>query len=137
MIERSLLNFGAAQKEHRDWFRSTAAQFALYESEEVQAVANERIFGRDTASLTCRIIAEMALCTSPFGVGSACTTTDLDFLIAEVSTLLECASQRDGLHHGLMTGQLIMYPNGSFGFEASVAEAAASLAEGALDARIA
>ena len=127
VIERSLLNFGAAQKEHRDWFRSTAAQFALYDSEQVQAVANERVFRRDTASLACRIIAEMALCTSPYGVGSACTKTDLDFLIAEVSTLLECANQRDGLYHGLMTGQLVMYPNGSFGFEASVAEAAGLL----------
>ena len=127
VIERSLLNFGAAQKEHRDWFRSTAAQFALYDREQVQAVANERVFRRDTASLACRIIAEMALCTSPYGVGSACTKMDLDFLIAEVSTLLECASQRDGLYHGLMTGQPIMYPNGSFGFEASVAEAAGLL----------
>ena len=127
VIERSLLNFEAAQKEHRDWFRSTAAQFALYDSEQVQAVANERVFRRDSASLACRIIAEMALCTSPYGVGSGCTKTDLDFLIAEVSTLLECANQRDGWYHGLMTGQLVMYPNGSFGFEASVAEAAGLL----------
>ena len=47
----------------------------------------------------------------------------MDFLIAEVSTLLEYAGQRDGLHYGLVTGQPIMYANGSFGFEASTVEA--------------
>ena len=89
----------------------------------MRAVANERVFRRDTASLACRVIAEMALCTSPYGTGSACTWTDLDFLIAEVSMLLECAGRRDALRYGLMTGQPIMYANGSFGFEAPTVEA--------------
>ena len=31
VIERSLLNFVASQKEHRNWLRSTAAAFALYD----------------------------------------------------------------------------------------------------------
>ena len=127
VIERSLLNFVAARKEHRDWLRSIGAQFALYDGAQVLAIANERVSHRDTASLACRIIAEMALCTSPYGVGSACTGTDLDFLIAEVSTLLECAHQRDGWRYGLVTEKPIMYANGSFGFEASTIEAAGLL----------
>ena len=127
VIECSLTNFLAAQKEHRDWLRSTGAQLALYHSSQVMAVAQERVFRRDAASLACRVIAEMALCTSPYGSGRACTKTDLDFLIAEVSTLLECAVWRDGLHYGLVTGQPVMYANGSFGFEKSKAEAAGPL----------
>ena len=65
VIERSLLNFVASQKEHRDWLRSTPAQFALYDRVQLQSVATERVSRRDIASLACRVIAEMALCTSP------------------------------------------------------------------------
>ena len=123
VIERSLLNYVAARKEHRDWLRSTAAQLALYDHERVKAAANERVSRRDTVTLACRVIAEMALCTSPYGTGSPCTGTDLDFLVAEVSTLLECAGQSDALHYGLGTRPPVMHPNGSFGFDTSAAEA--------------
>ena len=123
VIERSLLNFVAAQKEHRDWLRSTAAQLALYDGERVNAVATARVLRRDAAGLACRVTAEMALSTSPYGVGAACTASDLDFLIAEVSTLLECAAQRDALRSGLVTGQPAVYANGSFNFEAPTAAA--------------
>ena len=123
VIERSLLNFVAVQKDHRDWHRTAAAQLALYDNAEVLAAANERGLRRDTAGLACRVIAEMALCTSPYRVGSVCTGTDLDFLIGEVATLLECASQSDALRYGLAARQPIMYPNGSFGFDPSTAQA--------------
>ena len=123
VIERSLLNYVAAQKEHRDWLRSMSAQFALYDHEQVNAAANERVSRRDIAALACRVIAEMALCTSPYGAGSPCTETDLDFLVAEVTTLLECAGQSDALRYGLATHPPVMHPNGSFGFDASATEA--------------
>lgn len=100
-----------------------AAQLALYDHAQVKAAANERVFRRDTAGLVCRVIAEMALGTSPYGAGSPCTGTDLDFLVAEVSTLLECAGHSDALHYGLAARPPVMHPNGSFGFDASVAEA--------------
>lgn len=127
VVERSLLNFVTLQKEHRDWFRTAAAQLALYDNAEVLAAANERAFRRDTAGLACRVIAEMALCTSPYRAGSVCTGTDLDFLIAEVSTLLDCANQSDALRYGLATQQPIMYPNGSFAFDPSSTQAIGSL----------
>lgn len=123
VIERSLLNYVAARKEHRDWLRSTAAQLALYDRARVTEVAKERVLRRDTAGLACRIIAEMALCTSPYGTGSRCSGTDLDFLVAEVATLLECAGQSDALHHGLATNPPVVHPNGSFGFDKSGAAA--------------
>ena len=110
VIERSLLNYVAVRKEHRDWLRATAARFALYDAGKVMAASNERVVRRDSAGLACRVIAEMALCTSPHGSGSACTGTDLDFLIAEVSTLMECASQSDALRYGLAARPPIMLP---------------------------
>ena len=123
VIERSLLNYVAARKEHRDWLRSMAAQLALHDHEEVTAATNERVARRDTAGLACRVIAEMALCTSPYRTGSPCAATDLDFLVGEVSTLLECAGQRDALQYGLAARPPVMQPNGSFGFDASAGEA--------------
>ena len=127
VVERSLLNFVTIQKERRDWLRSASAQLALYDNANVLGVANERAFRRDTAGLACRIIAEMALCTSPYRASSACTGADLDFLIAEVTTLLDCANQSDALRYGLATQQLIMYPNGSFDFDPSSTQAIGSL----------
>ena len=122
VIERALLNYVAARKEHRDWLRSTAVGLALYDTAQVMAAANERVFRRDSAGLACRVIAEMALCTSPYGSGSACTGTDLDFLISQVSTLVECASQSDALRYGLPARPPVMLPNGSFGFDGSAAQ---------------
>lgn len=127
VVECSLLNFVTIQKERRDWLRSSSAQLALYDNAELLRVANERAFRRDTAGLACRIIAEMALCTSPYRAGSACTGADLDFLIAEVATLLDCANQSDALRYGLATQQPIMYPNGSFDFDLSSTQAIGSL----------
>ena len=122
VIERSLLNYAAARKEHRDWLRSMAAQFALFDNAQVMDAANRRVLLRDSAGLASRIIAEMALCTSPYGSGSPCTGTDLDFLLAEVSTIVECASQSDALRYGLATRPPVLLPNGSIGFDRSAAQ---------------
>ena len=123
VIKRSLLNYVAVRKEHRDSLRSMAAQLSLHDQEEVTAAEKERVQRRDTTGLACRVIAEMALCTSPHRTGSSCDATDLDFLVGEVSTLIECAGQRDALQYGLADRPPMMQPNGSFGFDASAAEA--------------
>ena len=123
VIQRSLLNYVAARKEHRDSLRSTAARLLLYDAAHVMAASNERVLERDRAGLACRVITEMALCTSPYGSGSACTGTDLAYLVAEVWTLVECASHSDGLRYGLATRPPVVHPNGSFGFDASAEQA--------------
>ena len=120
VIEQSLRNFMATQKDRRDWYRSADAKLALFDRVEVLQVTIRRDTQRDVASLACRVIAEMALCTSPYQDGVACTGIDLDFLIAEVATLLECAAQSDASRYGLVARPPIIYANGSFGFEASI-----------------
>ena len=127
VVERSLLNYVAARKEHRDWMRSMAARLAVYDNPAVMVAATEDVLRRDVAGLACRVIAEMAVCTSPYGSGSACADTDLDFLVAEVSTILECANQSDALHYGVATRPPVILPNGSFGFDATVAQATGPL----------
>ena len=127
VIQQSLLNYVAARKEHRDWMRSMKAQLALFGANQTIEAANERVFLRDSAGLACRVIAEMALCTAPYGGGSTCTKVDLDFLIAEISTLVECASQSDALHYGLARRPPTVNANGSFDFDASATQATAQL----------
>ena len=127
VVERSLLNYVAARKEHRDWLRSMAARLAVYDNPLVMVAATEGVLCRDVAGLACRVIAEMAVCTSPYGSGSVCADTDIDSLVAEVSTILECANQSDALHYGVATRPPVILPNGSFGFDASVAQATGPL----------
>lgn len=127
VIQQALLNYVAVCKEHRDWMRSMEAQLALFGADQAMEAANERVFRRDGAGLASRVIAEMALCTAPHGDGSTCTKIDLDFLIAEVSTLLECASQSDAWHYGLATRPPAVNANGSFDFDASATQATAQL----------
>ena len=129
VIERSLLNFVAVQKEHRDWFRTAAAQLALYDNSDVLAVGNERAQRRDSAGLCCRVVAEMALCTSPYAAGSICTGADLDFLVAEVAMLLECAGRSDVVRYGLAAAPPAMHANGSFDFESSELEGVRAFAQ--------
>ncbi len=122
VIECSLLNFVAVQKDRRDWLRSAAAQLALHDSDQVLETANQRDFQRDVAGLACRIIAEIALCTSPYNSGAECSQIDLDFLIGQVATLLECAGQRDAIRYGLVMEMPTVFNNGSFGFNTLVHE---------------
>lgn len=118
-VERALLNYVAAQKEHRDWLLAMGPRLAVYDASPVMDTAINRVAWRDIASQASRVIAEMALCASPCGGGAACTDTDLDFLIAEVWTLVEYANQSDAMRYGLAARPPTMLSNGSFEFDVS------------------
>ena len=119
-VERALLNYVAARKEHRDWLLAMAPRLAVYDAPQVMDASIERVARRDIAVHASRVIAEMALCASPCDGGALCTQTDLDILIAEVWTLVECANQSDALCSGLAARPPAMRPNGSFEFDVSV-----------------
>ena len=126
-VERALLNYIAACQEHRDWLLAMGQRLAVYDAEQVMEAATQRITLRDISSLTSRVIAEMALCACPCSGGAVCAEMDLDFLIAEVWTLVECANQSDALHYGLAARPPAMRPNGSFEFDVSVSEVSAPM----------
>ena len=113
------MNYVAASREHRDWLLAMAPRLAVYDAAQVMDASIERAARRDIAGLASRVIAEMALCASPCDGGAACTETDLDFLIAEVRTLVECANQSDALCYGLAARPPAMSANGSFEFDVS------------------
>ena len=117
VIERSLLNFEAIRKERREWHLAAAALLATHEDRaEVMQTANQEEWKRGIAGLASRVVAEMAICTSPLQAGTACSGADLDSLVAEVWTLVECASQSDALHHGMASSGPIVLENGWFSF---------------------
>ncbi len=118
-VEKALLNFIAARREHRNWMLAMAPRLAVYDSIQVEQVSIEAAVRRDFASLISRVIAEMAVCTSPDKCGSVCTNIDLDSLIAEVYTLLKCANYSDALSYGLTDRAPAVLPNGSFEFDDS------------------
>ena len=126
-VERALLNYIAACREHRDWLLAMGPRLAVYDAAQVMDASTQRITLRDIASLTSRVIAEMALCASPCSGGAVCADMDLDFLVAEVWTLLECANQSDALRYGLAARPPAVRPNGSFEFDASAVQTSAPM----------
>lgn len=123
VLEQSLLNFEALQKDRREWRISSAALFALNGSrEKMMDTLCRRDSLRDAAGLASRVIAEMALCTSPIQGGAVCAGADIDFLIAELGMLLTCAYQSDAVHYGLVSDPLTINANGSFNFNFSNSE---------------
>ena len=123
VVERSLLNFEAIRRDRMTWRISSAALLALCRSEEeVMETSNRREWDRGVAGLASRVIAEMAVCTSPLAGGSACSWIDLDYLIADVGTLLECAAYSDAIYYDLATEQPTALANGSLGFDVSIGE---------------
>jgi len=123
VVERALMNQYAVQRDAATWRLTAQAMLALYEDQgEVISAANNREGKRGVASLASRVIAEMAICTSLWGKGRACSDADLDYMIANMSVLLECASQSDALHYGLASRNLIVEPNGTFTFDRAFQE---------------
>ena len=118
-IRLALLNYVAARKEHRDWLLAMAPRVAVYDATQVVDASTERVVRRDIAAHASRVIVEMALCASHNDSGSPCTQTDLDFLIAEVWTLVECANQSDAIRYGIAAHPPAVQPNGSFQFDVS------------------
>ena len=123
VIERSLLNAAAVQKDRSEWQRFSKAMLAMSQDEAaLRQAGDSREATRALSALASRVVAEMALCTSPTDNGKDCTTRDLDVLLAEVATLLACAAQKDAMYYGLLTTGVMVHRNGSFGFDPSIGE---------------
>lgn len=120
VLRRSLLNVAAVQKDRMEWRRFASAILTMADDEQaIRQAADTREAKRALAALASRVIAEMALCTSPTRDGKTCTERDLDVLLGEVATLLACAVQKDAMHFGLLTKGVMVHANGSFGFDPS------------------
>jgi hypothetical protein len=118
VVERAVSNEYAISRDGATWRLTAQALLSLYDDQaEIIAAANEREGERAISALSSRVICEMAICESPLGEGRVCTTADLDYLLANLSVLLECASQSDALHYGLVSREPVVEPNGTFTFD--------------------
>ncbi len=118
VVERVVSNEYAISRDGATWSLTAQALLSLYNDQaEIIAAANEREGERAISALSSRVICEMAICESPLTEGRVCTTADLDYLLANLSVLLECASQSDALHYGLVSRGLVVEPNGTFTFD--------------------
>jgi hypothetical protein len=105
------------------WAQTASALLALYSDQgDVVAAFNRLESQRGMASLSSRVIAEMAVCTSPEAGGRKVTKADFDAMLADIGVLIECANQSDAIRWGLAGAMPVVNPNGSLSFDRSFQE---------------
>lgn len=121
VIEVALRNHHAVDKDRNRWRTTAAAVLSLHPPEEGIRVAIDLESARAEAGLCSRVLAEMALCTSPAEHGRECSVYDFDQMMAEISLMNAIASRSDEIHHGFAS-ELAVMPNGTLRFENDFAE---------------
>lgn len=116
VIERCIDNYNSIDRDRATWRHTAAAVLHLHPHEEVMRAAVERESARAEVSLGCRVIVEMAVCTSPATGGRICSLDDLDYLLARVSLLCGVASRSDEIYHGF-SERVEIKPSGVLRFE--------------------
>lgn len=116
VIEMCIDNHNAIDRDRATWRHTAAAVLHLHPREEVMRTAVERESARSEVGLCCRVVVEMAVCTSPETGGRICSLDDLDYLVARVSLLCGVASRSDEIHHGFAE-KVEIKPSGVLRFE--------------------
>ncbi|MEH7906218.1 hypothetical protein V7798_00755 [Rhizobium laguerreae] len=118
LVVKAVVNHEAIDRDRAEWGQTAAALLALHKDQgDVLSTHNEQEGKRASAGVASRAMAEMALCTCPTEGGISCTEIDFDQLLAEVCTLIDCATQSDAYYYGLATGPLRITPSGCFLFD--------------------
>lgn len=114
-------NHNAIDRDRATWRHTAAAVLKLHPREDVMNSAVRRESERAEAGQCSRVIAEMAVCTSPVSGGRTCSLDDLDFLMARVSLLTGVAGRADEIHHGFAE-KVEIRPSGALRFEDDFAQ---------------
>lgn len=116
VVERCIDNHNAIDRDRATWRHTAAAVLHLHPREDVMRAAVERESARSDVGLCCRVVVEMAVCTSPTTGGRICSLLDFDDLLARVSLLCGVASRSDEIHHGFAE-KVEIRPSGVLRFE--------------------
>lgn len=116
VIEICIDNHNAIDRDRATWRHTAAAVLHLHPREDVMRAAVERESERSEVGLCCRVVVEMAVCTSPVTGGRTCSLDDFDFLVARVALLSGVASRSDEIHHGFAE-KVEIKPSGVLRFE--------------------
>jgi hypothetical protein len=116
VIEKCIDNHNAIDRDRATWRHTAAAVLGLHQREDVMGVAVKLESERSQVGLCCRVVIEMAVCTSPTIGGRVCSLDDLDYLLARVALLYGVASRRDEIYHGFAE-RVEIRPSGVLRFE--------------------
>jgi len=115
LIRMALSNHEAVAQDRDHWRRTSGAVVALARDRE-QAVATCRQHEWDVnrATLSSRVLAEMAICECPITGGRRPGRTDIDALMADVAGLIGVAYDSDAVASGLVDPTVKVSPSGEF-----------------------
>ena len=115
-VIREVLQVHEAFAHDRDhWDRTARALLALYQkADDVFMVARDREAQRATAGLASRTILEMAACECPKVGGRCLSRWELDELLADVTLMLEAATDSDAINNDLGEPRIELYLNGEY-----------------------
>lgn len=116
VIERCIDNHNAIDRDRATWRHTAAAVLRLHQRENAMQVAVELESERSQVGLCCRVVIEMAVCTSPATGGRVCSLDDFDYLLAHVALLCGVASRSDEIYHGFAE-RVEIRPSGVLRFE--------------------
>lgn len=118
VVLRGLRNFEALEYDRMRSRLVIAAQMALVtDKAKLAAEILERETRRSVSAIGSRVLVEMAICTCPENGGQPITEIDLDYFLAELSLMVDCAGHSDAVHYDMSENPLLVFNNGSFGFD--------------------
>lgn len=119
ILQYCLSNKQALIADRNHWRRTSQAQVALHGRDEVLKVSGHRESDRALASLSCRVLVEMALCEAPMVGGMEIRSTTFDRLLAQVALMVEIGQDCDAVHAAIVPrkGGITVYPNGEYSID--------------------
>lgn len=116
IIERCIDNHNAIDRDRATWRHTAAAVLRLHQRENAMQVAVQLESERSQVGLCCRVLVEMAVCTSAATGGRVSSLDDFDYLLARVALLCGVASRSDEIYHGFAE-RVEIRPSGVLRFE--------------------
>ncbi len=96
------------------WNRTAQAVLALYATDDVYAIAEDRERDRNLTALPARTMMEMALCECPVGSGRPVSRWEFDTLLAKAALLFSVASDSDAVVGDIVEPRLKLHANGTY-----------------------
>ena len=116
-VEALVKNHEALCVDNDVWHRTVRAVLSLHsDKEEAVREISERLFQNNAASVSTRIIIEMALCECPLGKGFKPGKTDLTKLLAYAAVMYQLGGNSDAIHYGAMAPEVRISPLGDVMF---------------------
>ncbi len=121
VVKLAYENAEATIMERRRWEVSSAAIKAMIK-EPLSGVREQEII-RSLSALASRVVIEMASAECPWDSGRECSIGDLDYLLANIEMLIDCALYSDAMHYETAEPRIQLMKSGGFWVNAKNIEA--------------